>query len=539
MASLMSIIKTVMNVNSLKIHIENIEEEESIQVKYGVEHPIKRIVIRGRPYKSEQCKCPDCQKKCPVYDRKAKKETLWRGPDANGIPLYIAYKPTRIECPEHGVKTEYIPWADGESHFTEDFNNEVAWLSRFLPRTAIAAFFNIAWATVGNCIKAACDRLEPDKSQRLRNLRRICVDEVSYKKGYKYITVVYDMDRNRVVWIHLDHGYEVFKIFCELLSKAEREKIEIIAGDGARWIDQCREKFFPNAVRCVDFFHVTEWAGKAMDQVRIQAQTKATKVYEKRKKEIEQQIREMEEAIKTANKELEDIEAELASMPKRGRCSNRKKKLISRRDELLNVIETNDKELNGEDWSLEELENLGKRAKDIKGSRDALRHAPENRTENQDDKIKLIENSFPDVYRAFQLKEQLRLILHLKDVELAEKELDDWMKEAEESGLPPMKKLAEKIGRHKDNILNAIKWQANSAKSESTNTTIRVLIKIARGFRNMDHLMALIYLRCSDIVVPLNNRPQPTAEYQARLRERQNELRKRREEQRREEKMVA
>ncbi|MCR5009128.1 MAG: transposase [Oribacterium sp.] len=124
----------------------------------------------------------------------------------------------------------------------------------------------------------------------------------------------------------------------------------------------------------------------------------------------------------------------------------------------------------------------------------------------------------------------------MRDPEQAATELAKWIDDAKNSELKPMKELADKIeNRHKENILNAIKCQANSAKSESTNTTIKGLIKLARGFRNLHNMIALIYLKCSDIVVPLCNRPQPSAEYLARKRARANELRRLREEQRRRE----
>jgi transposase len=73
--------------------------------------------------------------------------------------------------------------------------------------------------------------------------------------GHRYITVVYDMRRNRVVWVHKDHGKSVFEEFCQLLTPEERENIKVVAGDGARWIDDCVREHFPNAKRCVDFFH--------------------------------------------------------------------------------------------------------------------------------------------------------------------------------------------------------------------------------------------------------------------------------------------
>lgn len=91
-----------------------------------------------------------------------------------------------------------------------------------------------------------------------------------------------------------------------------------------------------------------------------------------------------------------------------------------------------------------------------------------------------------------------------------------------------MEELSEKISRHKVSILNSVRCQANSAKSEAVNTTIKVLIKMARGFRNIGNMIALIYLKCSDLVIPLNNRPQMSSEKAAAARKTSNELRKRR-----------
>ena len=73
----------------------------------------------------------------------------------------------------------------------------------------------------------------------------------------------------------------------------------------------------------------------------------------------------------------------------------------------------------------------------------------------------------------------------MKDEKQAAIELEKWIADASESGIEPMAELSEKISRHKANILNSVRCQANSAKSEAVNTTIKVLIKMARGFRNI------------------------------------------------------
>ena len=569
MASLLSILKTVLNLNHNCMHVTSCETATVTVHRFGETFEQTRIYVHARPYERARKLCPVCRKKCPGYDTKYSTESSWRAPNLNGVPVHICYQPQRVKCPEHGVRTEYIPWADGKSRFTEDFCNEIAWMVCRMSRTAVALFEDIDWRTVGNCVKAAHDRIEPDITIRMHGLRRICVDETSYRKGFSYITVVYDMDRNRVAWIHEGNGLEIFRLFCETLSPDEREKIEIVAGDGAQWIDTCTRTYFPNATRCIDFFHVVEWANEKLDKVRTATAAKAAREYDRRKQEFQKAEAEAAEAAENARQQRMAAEAELAAMPKRGRPGKRKQELLDflvslteavqtetpeqqraaaeaelaampkhgrpsrRKQDLLAFLEgqleflppvTSPSKKKGrprkEQFTLEHqeiLDHLQNRARAIKGSKHALGHNPENCSEYQADKIKLIENDYPDLYRAYQLKEAQAAI-----------ELGQWITDASGSGLEPMMELSEKIGRHKENILNSVRCQANSAKSEAVNTTIKVLIKMARGFRNIGNMIALIYLKCSDLVIPLHNRPQMSSEKAATTRKTANELRKRR-----------
>ena len=541
MALPISILKNVLDFKCM-----HIKKAEIISVKvhqYGEVFEQKRIIVNARPFKRTQCRCPICNEVCPCDGFKQEEESTWRAPNLNGVPVFIKYKPQRILCKKHGALNEFIPWADGTSRFTAAFNDEVAWLVCQMSKTAICELEGINWRTVGNCVKASHSRLEPNVADRLHDdVRRICVDETSYKKGYKYITVVYDMDKNRVIWVHENHGLSVFEEFCQLLSPEERNKIEVVAGDGASWIDSCME-YFPNATRCIDFFHVVQWATEALDRIRINTASKAKRDYEKLKDEFTCAEAELVQAAKNAEQEYRDAIVELAAMPRRGRRSKRKKELQAfiHEYETINSSESDQPPAKRigrppkEQFSPEHeaaLKELLTRVDDIKNAKLALGHNPENCTERQVEKLRLIENTYPDLYRAYQLKESLRLILHMKDPEQASFELAGWKDQARQSGLKPMQELADKIERHEENIINSIKCQANSAKSESTNTTIKSLIHLARGFRNMDNMIALIYLKCSDIVIPLHNRPRPTKEYLARKRARANELRRLREERR-------
>ncbi len=580
MASPLSILKTVLNLNHNRMHVTSCETAAVTVHRFGETFEQTRIYVHAIPYERVRKLCPVCMRKCPGYDTKYSTESSWRAPNLNGVPVHICYRPQRIKCPEHGVLTEYIPWADGRSRFTKDFSNEIAWMVCRMSKSAVALFEDIDWRTVGNCVRAAHDRIEPDITARMHGLRRICVDETSYRKGFAYITVVYDMDRNRVVWIHEGNGLEIFRIFCEALSPDERKKIEIVAGDGARWIDTCTEEYFPNATRCIDFFHVVQWATETLDKVRVATANKAANEYDRRKQEFQKAEAEAAAATEAARQQRIAAEAELAAMPKAGRPSRRKRELQAflasfaeaeqteipeqqrmaaeeelaampkcgrpskRRKDLEAFLEgrlrslpprTSPSKKKGrprkEQLSPEHqevLDQLKSTAKAIKGSKHALGHNPENCTDCQTAKIRLIENDFPDLYRAYQLKEALRLILHMKDERQAAIELEQWILDASGSGLGPMADLSEKIVRHKDNILNSVRCQANSAKSEAVNTTIKVLIKMARGFRNTGNMISLIYLKCSDLVIPLHNRPQMSPEKAAAERKTMNELRKRR-----------
>lgn len=575
MASATSLLLKTLNIK--KTHVESVEYVEGTAVMNGEEYPHDHIEIHVKPYKKIRCRCPVCMEKCPGYDHQSKEEVTWRANSINGVPVLIKYRPTRIECPQHGVLTEYIPWADGNSRFTEGFNNEAAYMALCCPKTVVSQFLGINWRTVGRCIRATHNRLEPNVSDRLHGLKRICVDETSYRKGYEYITVVYDIDRNRVVWLHKDHGSEVFQQFCEAITPEERDAIEVVAGDGARWIDTCTNTYFPNARRCIDFFHVVSWLTEALDKTRNRIRSQSTYEVEQMKKEFKAAEKEEKIQIRKAEAELNKAINELKTFSKRGRPGKRKRELEEYIDQLRIQLKTCDgnspvvvseEEYNSAKEELSKMPKRGRRSKrkaelmtkielyedrygdnptlsavhqkiindlenkikSLKGSKYALGMNPENLSQSLKDKLGLIQESHPDIYKAYRLKESLRVILHMKDTKTAEIELDKWIDEARACEIKEFSALADKIERHRGNILNSVELQINSSKSEATNTTIKSLIATARGFRNLGNMFALIFLRCSDLVIPLHNRYQPSAEKQKELRDLQSERKRQREE---------
>ena len=160
-----------------------------------------------------------------------------------------------------------------------------------------------------------------------------------------------------------------------------------------------------------------------------------------------------------------------------------------------------------DDEKSKELAKLKEKATDIKNSRYALGKAPENLTDNQEVKLAQIKSKDKKLYRAYLLKESLRNLLKIKDIDEAEKELDHWIFWAKRSRLESFKELADKIKRHKEYILNFIKTGISNARVEANNNKISLLVHRSFGFRNFNNMVDLIMLVCSDIAIPLPNRP--------------------------------
>ena len=143
----------------------------------------------------------------------------------------------------------------------------------------------VDWETVGRCVNRALHDLEPERSRRLDGLVNIGIDETSYKKGHKYITVIFNHDTNTVVWASEDHGKSVLEKFYKQLTPEQLSSIKVVTGDGAKWITECVNEYTPDCAHCVDSFHVVEWAMTALDEVKKDIWHDACSEYKQVKKD--------------------------------------------------------------------------------------------------------------------------------------------------------------------------------------------------------------------------------------------------------------
>ncbi len=109
----------------------------------------------------------------------------------------------------------------------------------------------IAWRTVGAIVtRVAKDAMSG--VDRLAGLRRIGIDEISYKKGHRYLTVVVDHDSRRLIWAAAGRDKPTLRRFFDLLGPERCAQVTHVSADAADWIADVVAERCPGAVRCAD-----------------------------------------------------------------------------------------------------------------------------------------------------------------------------------------------------------------------------------------------------------------------------------------------
>ena len=410
----------------------------------GTDGPDPVLVVHVHLGRRHLRLCPECGRRCPVHDYLGE-ETFWRGMDLGPVRVLVGARVPRVRCREHGVHVAAVPWAAPGSRFTRDMARVAAWLVKGgMNRTRVSEMLRVDWDTVGRLVAQVWHELEPDVRGRLDGLVEIGIDETSHKKGHRYISTVVNHRTNTVVWACDGHGKDVLDKFFGLLTPEQRAGIRVVTADGARWITDAIEQYCPNARRCLDPFHVVQWATSALDAVRLDAWRKARAEWAGRKREADEGDARAQAAVRDA-----------------------------------------------------------RRAADaIKHSKYALGKAPENLTERQLDTLAAIQAEDGPLARAHAIKEQLRLILKIPDADEAAACLDRWIARTQRCRIPAFVELQRKIRRHREHILNAIRHGVSNARIEATNNKIKLLIRIAYGFHDVNTMISLIMLVCSPIEIP-------------------------------------
>jgi len=238
----------------LKTHRVREVREESGQLIAEIER------IEGRALT-----CGHCSRRTKrVHSRQPPRE--WRDLRVRDQDLRLRYAPVRVCCPACGPRLEWIPWAEKWQRITKALSRVVAQLSRMLSWKETAVHFGLDWKTVAAAVKTAVVR--GLQLQRWKPLRVIGIDEVSRSKGQRYLTLVYDLERRRLVWVGENRDAETMRNFFDWLGPRRARSILIVCCDmWAVYLAAIREKL-PRSLVVFDRFHVVQHLNRAVDEVR-------------------------------------------------------------------------------------------------------------------------------------------------------------------------------------------------------------------------------------------------------------------------------
>jgi transposase len=230
-------------------------------VQFNGERVVVTVALRRR-----RLQCPLCDFSTPHRHNRQRVESTWRHLDLGVWRLELRAQLRRLACPEHGVRVEGVPFARHRAGFTRDFEALVAWLATRTDKSTVKRLVRIDWDTVGRIIARVCaEELDPD---RLHNLFEIGIDEVSWRKQHRYLTLVADHLRGQIVWGTEGHGAAAADQFFTELGHARAAAIEMISLDMGPGYAKSAAQHAPQAIIAIDPYHVVALGNRALDDVR-------------------------------------------------------------------------------------------------------------------------------------------------------------------------------------------------------------------------------------------------------------------------------
>lgn len=395
------------------------------------------VGLRRRPGRPV---CPCGRKGTATYDTSIRR---WRHLDLGASKLLLEAQIRRLYCRRcDRVVTEAVPWARPRARHSRDFEDVVAWLAQRCDKTTIARLLRTSWETVAGIVTRVVAQ-EVD-GRRLTGLLRIGVDEVSFRKGHRYLTVVADHDEGgKVVWAGEGKNAATLGVFYDDLGESGCAALEAVSMDLGAAFKKATDTHAPQARQCVDPFHLVALANEAINKARRWAWN------------LER------DAAKT--------------LPRRGRGRPPADSPPAPRDQ----------------------------ARWVKHSRWALLKDPDQLLPSQLDVLHELRRSNSVLYRCWQLKEGLRDLYRLADPRDAPTHLDWWLAWACRSRIPAFLTLSKTVRANRQRILAAIELGLSNSKLEGLNSKIRLINHRGYGHHSATALIAMVYLCCGGLTITL------------------------------------
>ena len=407
----------------LKTILNHIEKHASFiydQIRLVRGGASELIEVQVRCRKRSRPVCSGCSRRGPRYDTLSRREfqyvPLW------GIPVVFLYSMRRVNCRRCGIRVELVPWAVGKRQTTCSFEWFLATWARRLSWSEVAQIFGTSFETVFRAVERAVEwgRAHADYS----GIEAIGIDEIQWKFGQTYLTLVYQIDVGirRLIWIGEHRTLGTINAFFEWFGAERMAHLRFVCSDMWKpYLRAIREKV-SHALHILDRFHIVAHLGKAIDEVRA-------------------------------------AEARQLRFKARGQL--------------------------------------------LKGSRWAILRRPENRSADEDIKLRDILRANLRTARAVLLREELYAFWTYYSRTWAGKFLDLWCRKVMRSRIEPLKKFARMMRNHRELILNWFDAKAlSSGIVEGLNAVAKLTMKKAFGFRTYRAIEVALYHRLGDLPDP-------------------------------------
>lgn len=223
------------------------------------------LEIAVKPYKNGY-RCQQCGRRGKIV-RTRPEVRRWRDIPVGGWTVWLLYYPREIHCPTHGRGLEVIPWADAYARVTYRYEYLMLRYSQLMTQKAAAELLRVSPSTLSDQLHRSIDSIR--SGHRIRGLKTIGIDEISYCKGHKYATLVYDLDRSVVVWVGKGKGRKTIdEFFNTMLSDYQKQKITAGSCDMSDAYIGAIKTHCPNATLVLDRFHIVKALNAAVDEVR-------------------------------------------------------------------------------------------------------------------------------------------------------------------------------------------------------------------------------------------------------------------------------
>ena len=221
-----------------------------------------------RPRANGRLKCSGCGCRRPGYDtlspRRFEFVPLW------GIAVYFVYAMRRVNCPKCGIVVESVPWGSGKQKATTTYAWFLANWAKRLSWSEVAAAFHTSWGQVFRSVEMAVTwGLE---HRDLEDVEAIGVDEVLWQRGYRFLTLVYQIDQGmrRLLWVGEDRTMKTLLHFFRFFGPERSARLRFICTDMWKpYLNVIAEKA-SEAIHVLDRFHIMAHMNKAINQVRAQ-----------------------------------------------------------------------------------------------------------------------------------------------------------------------------------------------------------------------------------------------------------------------------